>query len=186
MDRCPANYSLLAWLPGDAASRIFLVSTVKLLLLRAIDQLDPEAMGLPGPTHSWVLTQSNTNDPTNCLFFSGGGVGGGKRVFNNKRWHFIGYQTDTQCMVPVIKSCSIQSTSHRGFSEYYVSTHARRAKHLQFFHQHWRNEPLVLVVWFPEHQRRYQYCPCCQAELLAASSQTWTRTLLHICPWSVL
>ena len=68
MDRCPANYSLLAWLPGNAASRISLVSAVKLLLLITVDQLDPEAKGLPGPTHGWPLTQSNTNDPTNWFF----------------------------------------------------------------------------------------------------------------------
>ncbi len=63
MDRCPANYSLLAWLPGDAA--IPLVSAVKMLLLITVDQLDSETNGLPGPTHGWLLTQSNTNDPTN-------------------------------------------------------------------------------------------------------------------------
>ncbi len=48
MDRCPANYSLLAWLPGDVA---------KLLLLITVDQLDPDARRLPGPTHGWLLTQ---------------------------------------------------------------------------------------------------------------------------------
>ena len=68
MDRYPANYSLLAWLPGNAASRISLVSAVKLLLLITIDRLDPEARGLPGPSHGWFLTQSNTYDPTNCVF----------------------------------------------------------------------------------------------------------------------
>ncbi len=57
MDMCPANYSLLAWLPGDEASGISLVSAVKLLLLITVDQLDPDTRGLPGPTHGWLLTQ---------------------------------------------------------------------------------------------------------------------------------
>ena len=78
MDRCPANCSLLAWLPGDAASRISLVSAVKLLLLITVEQHDPEAKGLPCPTHGWLLTQSNTNDPT-IFGGSGGGVGVGDR-----------------------------------------------------------------------------------------------------------
>ncbi len=68
MDRCPANYSILAWLTGDAASRISVVSPVKLLLLITVEQLDSEAKGLPGPTHGWLLTQSYINDPTNCFF----------------------------------------------------------------------------------------------------------------------
>ena len=54
MDRWPVNYSLLDWLPGDAGSRIFLVSSVKLLLIIIIDQLDPETRELPGPTHGWL------------------------------------------------------------------------------------------------------------------------------------
>ncbi len=57
MDRCPGNYSLLAWLPGDATSCISLISAVKLLLLITVDQLDPDARGLPGPTHGWLLIQ---------------------------------------------------------------------------------------------------------------------------------
>ena len=54
MDRCPANYndySFLAWLPGFAASHMFLVSAVKLLWL----QLDPEAKGMSGP-HPWLTS----------------------------------------------------------------------------------------------------------------------------------
>ncbi len=57
MDRCPANYSFLAWLPGDAASRISLVCVVKLVLLITVDQLDPDARGLPGPTYVWLIIQ---------------------------------------------------------------------------------------------------------------------------------
>ena len=57
MDRCSASYSLLAWLPGDAGSHISLVSAVKQLLLITVDQLDPDARGLPGPTHGWLLAQ---------------------------------------------------------------------------------------------------------------------------------
>ncbi len=57
MDRCSTNYSLLAWLPGDAPSRIALVSEVKLLLLITVDQLDSDARGLPGPTHDCFLIQ---------------------------------------------------------------------------------------------------------------------------------
>ncbi len=51
MDRCPANYSLLAWLPGDAASHISLVSAVKLLLLITVDQLDSDAR-----PHPWLTS----------------------------------------------------------------------------------------------------------------------------------
>ena len=46
MDRCPANYSLRAWLLGNAASYISLVCAVKLLLLITLDRFDPEARGL--------------------------------------------------------------------------------------------------------------------------------------------
>ncbi len=55
MDRCPANYSLLAWLPGDVAGRISLVSAVKLLLLITVNQLDPEARGVARP-HPWLAS----------------------------------------------------------------------------------------------------------------------------------
>ncbi len=72
MDRCPANYRLLAWLPVDVASCYFLVSAVKKILLITVNQLDPEARALPGPTHGWLLTQSKSNDPAE-LFFQGPG-----------------------------------------------------------------------------------------------------------------
>ncbi len=76
MDRCPANYSLLAWLPVDAASRIFLVSAVKLLLSITLDQLDQKQGGCQAP-YMAGFAQSNTNDPTN--WFSGCG----RRVFKD-------------------------------------------------------------------------------------------------------
>ncbi len=41
-----------------------------------VDQLDPEARRLPGPTHGWLLTQSNANDQPI------GFPGFGRRVFN--------------------------------------------------------------------------------------------------------
>ena len=34
-----------------------------------INQLDPEARGVAGSTHGGLLTQSNTNDTTNFLFY---------------------------------------------------------------------------------------------------------------------
>ncbi len=47
-------------MPSGNSSRIYLVSAVE--LLTTIDQLDPEARGLSGPNHSWLRTQSYTND----------------------------------------------------------------------------------------------------------------------------
>ena len=63
MDRCPANYSLLVWLPGDAASHISLVSAVKLFLPITADQFDREARGLPWPTHGWLSPNQTLRMP---------------------------------------------------------------------------------------------------------------------------
>ncbi len=46
----------------------YLVQYNIVLMVAVCDQLDPEARGLPGSTHGWLLTQSNTNDPTNWFF----------------------------------------------------------------------------------------------------------------------
>ncbi len=78
MDRCPANYSLLAWLPGDATSRISLVSAVKLLLLI----VDQKQGGCLAP--AMAAFSPNRTLMTNQLFFRGLGDGSlTEKPYNN-------------------------------------------------------------------------------------------------------
>ncbi len=69
MDRCPANYSLLAWLPGDAGS------AVKLLFLITVDQLDPGGYRVP---HMTGFSPSRTLMTLPVVF-----SGFGRQIFNS-------------------------------------------------------------------------------------------------------